>query len=371
MAREIGYPVALKLLSPDIKSKHAIGGLAMDLESAEEIHKAAQSMSNRAAKMEPEARLEGFIVQRMARRPGAHELILGVTSTSEFGPVIMFGHGGPAAKIIHDHAVGLPPLNMTLAKELIQHTRISKLMQGFGGHPATDLQAVRLTLVQISQLIIDIPQIKSLSINPLLADAEGVLALDARIAVHQTTATGPSRLAIRPYPEHLEECIKLPSDLKVMLRPIRPEDEHQHAEFINSLSQEDLRMRFFGFVHDFPHSQLAMMSQIDYDREMAFIATTQEGESKPKTLGVVRTFFDPDNIAAEFAIVVRSDLKVKGLGTALMDKMIRFCRSRETKELMAYTLRENRAMQALGKKLGFSIEKDPDDPETIKLSLAL
>jgi acetyltransferase len=228
-----------------------------------------------------------------------------------------------------------------------------------------------LTLVQISQLIIDIPQIKSLSINPLLADAHGVLVLDARIAVEKSTISGPSRLAIRPYPEYLEECVKLPSGLRVMLRPIRPEDEHQHAEFINSLSPEDLRMRFFGFVHDFPHNQLAMMSQIDYDREMAFIATTLEEERKPKTLGVVRTFFDPDNITAEFAIVVRSDLKVKGLGTALMEKMIRYCRERGTKELMAYTLRENRAMQALGKKLGFKIKSDPDDPETIIIVLEL
>jgi acetyltransferase len=369
MARELGYPVALKLLSPDIKSKHAIGGLAMDLESAEEIHKAALSMWNRAEKIEPEANLEGFIVQKMARRPGAHELILGVTSTTEFGPVIMFGHGGPAADIIHDHAVGLPPLNMTLAKELIQHTRISKLMEGFGGHPATDMQAVKLTLVQISQLIIDIPQIKSLSINPLLADAQGVLVLDARISIEESRVSGPARLAIRPYPEYLEECVKLSPDLKVMLRPIRPEDEHQHADFINSLAPEDLRMRFFGFVHDFPHNQLAMMSQIDYDREMAFIATTMEDEGKPKTLGVVRTFFDPDNINAEFAIVVRTDLKIKGLGSALMEKMIRYCRERGTKELMAYTLRENRAMQALGKKFGFRIKTDPDDPEAIQLVL--
>jgi acetyltransferase len=361
--------VALKLLSPDIKSKHAIGGLAMDLESAEEIHKAALSMWNRAEKIEPEANLEGFIVQKMARRPGAHELILGVTSTTEFGPVIMFGHGGPAADIIHDHAVGLPPLNMTLAKELIQHTRISKLMEGFGGHPATDMQAVKLTLVQISQLIIDIPQIKSLSINPLLADAQGVLVLDARISIEESRVSGPARLAIRPYPEYLEECVKLSPDLKVMLRPIRPEDEHQHADFINSLAPEDLRMRFFGFVHDFPHNQLAMMSQIDYDREMAFIATTMEDEGKPKTLGVVRTFFDPDNINAEFAIVVRTDLKIKGLGSALMEKMIRYCRERGTKELMAYTLRENRAMQALGKKFGFRIKTDPDDPEAIQLVL--
>jgi len=183
--------------------------------------------------------------------------------------------------------------------------------------------------------------------------------------------SGPSRLAIQPYPEHLEEEVTLPSGLQVLLRPIRPEDEHIHQEFINSLSEEDLRMRFFGLVHEFTHSQLAQLTQIDYDREMAFVVTRQKNSGEQETIGVIRAFFDPDNISAEFAIVVRTDIKEKGLGSTLMDKMVRFCRDRGTREMVAYTMRENRAMQALGKKFGFRIQTSPDDPETIELRLDL
>ncbi len=371
MARELGYPVALKVVSKDIRSKHEVGGVAMDLESREDLEKTAPAMWARVQNIRPDAHLEGFLIQKMARRPGAHELLLGMTTSHEFGPVIMFGHGGPAARLIRDMAVALPPLNMTLAKELVQRTSISKLLQGFQGQPGVDMQAIRLTLVQISQLIIDIPQIKSLSINPLLADKDGVLALDARIALEETDVPGPNRLAIRPYPEYLEEEKELKDGQTVLIRPIRPEDEHTHATFINMLSSEDLRMRFFGYVHDFPHTQLAKLTQIDYDREMAFIATTQKESQETQTLGVVRCFFDPDNISAEFAIVVRTDLKISGLGTILMQKLIDYCKSRGTRELMAYTLRENKGMQALGKKLGFRVESQPDDPETIELKLNL
>ena len=371
MAREIGFPVALKVLSPELRSKYEAGGVAMDLESPEEITRAAQAMTVRIRKNYPDLQLEGFMIQKMARRPGAHELILGITSTRDLGPVIMFGQGGPAAKVIKDQAVGLPPLNMSLANELIQRTHIAKLLEGGQGRPGVDLQSVRLTLVQLSQLVIDLPEIKSLSINPLLADISGVMALDARIVVQQPEAGAQLRLAIQPYPEHLEEQAALRSGESILLRPIRPEDEHSHSEFINNLSQEDLRMRFFGYVHNFSHTQLARYTQIDYEREMAFIATTQGQDEAQKTLGVMRTYFDPDNTSGEFAVVIRSDLKAQGLGSVLMDKMIRYCRERGTRELMAYTLRENRGMQALAKKFGFTVQTVPDDPETVELRLKL
>jgi acetyltransferase len=371
LAGELGFPVALKILSPDIRTKQDVGGVALDLESPEDLRKAARAISSRVGRIAPEASLQGFIVQKMARRPGAHELLAGMMNDPLFGPVVVFGQGGVAAKVFRDQAVGLPPLNMTLAKELIQRTQIAKLLQGAQGQPEVDLEAVRLTLVQLSQLILDVPEITGLSINPLLADASGVLALDALIEVAPTTSSGASRLAIRPYPEHLEEKHTLPSGMEALLRPIRPEDEHKHLEFINRLSDEDLRMRFFGFVHEFTHSQLARLTQIDYDREMAFIGCLIQGEDQWQTAGVIRSFFDPDNITAEFAIVVRTDLKVKGLGSLLMDKMVRYCKSRGTSELVAYTLRENRAMQALAKKFGFKITSTPDDPETIELKLDL
>ncbi len=370
VAKEIGYPVCLKIASPDIENKQVIGAVAWDLESEEEIKKAAQAILGRVIKARPEAQIDGFLVQKMSRRPDAFELFLGVYDHKIFGPVIIFGQGGIAGNISKDFAVGFPPLNMTLAKEVIQHTQIYKMLKGDMGVAGVDMDALRLTLVQISQLIIDIPQITEISINPLLADRGGTLAIEANIKIADTNLTGAARLAIRPYPEYLEEYISLPSGLNVLIRPIRPEDEKQHLRFMEKLSEYDLRMRFFGFVHHFTHSQMAHLTQIDYDREMAFIAINlTKGEDENETIGEVRAYFDPDNTSAEFAIVVRTDLKMKGLGTILLDKMIRYCKMRGVKELMAYTLRDNKAMQALARKLGFSIKTDKNDPETIILTL--
>ena len=371
LARELGYPVALKILSPDIPNKQQMGGVALDLENAEDLRKSGRSMLSRIHRLRPEANIQGFILQKMARRPDARELIAGVATDPLFGPVIVFGQGGAAAKAWRDIAVGLPPLNMSLAKELIQRTRIHKLLEEHGGQSRVNQDPLRLVLVQLSQLLIDVPEICGVNINPLLGDSEGALAVDSQIEGRPTEMSGPSRLAIQPYPEHLEEEVTLPSGLQVLLRPIRPEDEHIHQEFINSLSEEDLRMRFFGLVHEFTHSQLAQLTQIDYDREMAFVVTRQKNSGEQETIGVIRAFFDPDNISAEFAIVVRTDIKEKGLGSTLMDKMVRFCRDRGTREMVAYTMRENRAMQALGKKFGFRIQTSPDDPETIELRLDL
>lgn len=368
-ARELGFPVALKIYSPQIKNKQAMGGVALDIDSEEDLKKTATLMLKRIKEQNPDIILQGFIVQKMARRPEAFELLAGIHIDPEIGPLIFFGQGGPQASIIQDIAIGLPPLNMTLAKEIIQQTKISKLLTTCSGR-STKFDALCLTLVQLSQLIIDHPELKEVVINPLLADQQGILALDARIEIAPHDTQGKIQLAIRPYPEYLEEEATLANGQKVFLRPIKPEDEVQHLEFIHSVSQEDLRLRFFGYVHDFTHTQLAYLTQIDYEREMAFIATTLENGHE-KTLGVVRTYFDPDNITAEFAILVRSDLKVKGLGTLLTDKMLRYCRQRKTKRVVAYTLRENRAMQALGKKFGFRVTRSPDDPEAIELILDL
>lgn len=225
--------------------------------------------------------------------------------------------------------------------------------------------------VKLSQLILDIPEISGLGIHPLLADQSGVLVLNAQAEIIPTRTSGPARLAIRPYPKDLEEWAVTDSGLQVLLRPIRPEDEPNHLKFFNKLSEEDRRMRFFGYIHEISHSQLAKFTQIDYNREMAFIATNAGHDEPEQTLGVVRAFFHPDNLEAEFAVVVRTDLKLKGLGTILMDKMIRYSQQRKTQALVAYTLRENRAMQALAKKFGASIQKMADDPDTVELKIPL
>jgi acetyltransferase len=231
------------------------------------------------------------------------------------------------------------------------------------------MNAICLTLLKVSQLLIDIPEINELDINPLFADERGVLALDARVRVQPAVLPGAERLAIRPYPQELEEQIKFDEDT-ILLRPIRPKDESQHRGFLNNLDREDARFRFFASVRELPHSELARYTQIDFDREMAFIATRTNTQDWAETLGVVRSVTDPDNVQAEIAIIVRSDLKGKGLGRILLDKMIDYCRSRGTRVLVGETLRVNDRMLALARKAGFEV-RPKDDGETVELRLDL
>ncbi len=369
VAEEIGFPVALKILSPDITHKSDAGGVILGLTSPDDVREVAQRMHKRIAARFPEARLDGFSVQQMARRPRAHELIVGMTTDSIFGPVILFGRGGTAVEVIGDRAVALPPLNMSLARHLIERTRVYRLLKGYRDRPPADLDAICLVLTQVSQLIVDCPEIVELDINPLFADDEGVLALDARIRVAQTTQAGADRLAIRPYPRELEETITLPSGRKIFVRPIRPEDQPAHEAFAAHLTPEDLRFRLLGAHRAIPPSEMARLVQIDYDREMAFIAVDPEAR-EPETLAVVRCVIDPDNTRAEFAVMVRSDLKRAGLGTAMMKKMIRYCRDRGIGEITAQVLRENRAILNLTSKLGFQARPRPDG-ERFEVTLGL
>lgn len=354
-AAQIGFPVALKVLSEDITHKSDVGGVDLFLDSADAVKAAAKRMIENVAARAPGADVHGFSVQRMADRPGAHEIFMGVTSDPTFGPVIVFGHGGTAVEVIDDSAVALPPLNMKLARDLVARTRISRLMAGYRDRPAVDMDQVCLTLVQLSQMIVDIPEILEVDINPLLADEKGVLALDARIRVARPAKLA-HRLAIRPYPEEQEEIIKIKTGQDILIRPIRPEDEEVHYEFLSQLTPEDVRFRFFGQVGKLPHSQMARLTQIDYDREMAFIASTETSGGARETLGVVRTVTDPNNEQTEFAIVVRSDMKGMGLGRTLLEKMIGYCTARGTKEMVGQILRDNKRMLGLAKKFGFELK---------------
>ena len=351
IAGQMEGAIALKILSPDISHKSDVGGVMLNLRGPLDVEKAANLMLEKVAQAHPDARIQGFTVQRMAKRSGSQEIIIGVTTDPIFGPVIMFGQGGTAAEVINDAAIALPPLNMSLAHELVQRTRVYRLLQGYRDRPPADMDAICLTLMKISQLIIDIPEIAELDINPLFADAQGVLALDARIRVTATSFTA-DRLAIRPYPKELEEVMVLHDGRKVQVRPIRPEDEPNHHIFVSKLTAEDIRFRFFGLVGELPHSEMARLTQIDYDREMAFIATMGEHGSD-ETLGVVRTVTDPDNEAAEFAVVCRSDLKGSGLGRKLMLKMIAYCRARGTGKIVGQVLTDNTRMLKFVESLGF------------------
>lgn len=354
VAAEIGFPVALKILSPDITHKSDVGGVALDLENPQAVDDAAKAMQKRLQEYRPNARLQGFTVQSMARRPTAQELIVGTTTDAVFGPVVLFGQGGTAVEVVADRAIGLPPLNTVLARELISRTRVSKLLAGYRDRPPADITAISRTLIQLSHLIADIPQIVELDINPLLADDHGVLALDARMRVAASAASGVDRFAIRPYPEELEEWISW-QGRRVLLRPIKPEDGTQHVEFFNALDPEDVRYRVFMRVRELQRPQLARLTQIDYDREMAFIATSEREPGRFETLGVARAIADPDNVSAEFAIIVRSDIKGKGLGPVLFGKLIAYCRSRGIKELVGEALMDNQRIKGLVRRFGGSV----------------
>ncbi len=369
-AETMGFPVALKIISPQITHKSDVGGVVLDLQSAEDVEKAAHNMLARVRESYGDLEVSGFSVQTMARRPGAYELIIGVVTDPIFGPVILFGEGGTAVEVIGDRAVALPPLNMALAKDLISRTRVYKLLQGYRDHPAVDLDAICLALNQVAQLIIDIPEIEELDINPLFADARGVLALDARIKVAPSATSGSRRLAIRPYPAEQESSFTMKTGRDVLIRPIRPEDEPNHHIFISKLTPEDIRFRFFGLVESLPHSQMARLTQIDYDRDMAFIAIGQDDKHEDETLGVVRIVATRDNTISEFSIVIRSDLKGTGLGRELMQKMISYCKARGTKALVGQVLSANSRMIHFVETLGFQRTGRPE-PGVIEVTLDL
>jgi acetyltransferase len=369
VATDLGFPVAVKLLSPDVTHKSDVGGVVLDVEDRGAVEVAAAAIGERLAKLKPGARVDGFAVQSMARRPGAHEVIVGATVDETFGPIILFGHGGTAVEVLKDRAVALPPLNMTLARDLVRRTRVVRLLSGYRNRPPAKLDAVYLVLVRLSQLVADLPEISEIDINPLLVDEHGVIALDARMRVAAApSGAGAGRLAIRPYPRELEQTIEA-GQRPVVLRPIRPEDEPAHRAFLASIDPEDIRYRFFSFRREFTHEALAQWTQIDYDREMAFIATAPGKSGTPETLGVVRAICDPDNERAEFAILVRSDLKGRGLGRALMEKIIGYLSARGTRVLFGQVLAHNRAMIGLARRLGFTVRHRGTDVLEVELPL--
>lgn len=361
-AEVIGFPVAVKILSTDISHKSDVGGVVLSLETGEQVEAAATAMLARVKKSHPAAQIDGFTVQKMIRRPNAHELIIGTNDDPIFGPVILFGHGGTAVEVIADRVIALPPLNMTLARDAVNRTRIARLLAGYRDRAPADIESICQTLVKVSQLITDLPEVAELDINPLLADAEGVLALDARIRVEPTDESGPMRLAIRPYPKELETVLDFDGG-PLTIRPIRPEDEPEHRALFTKLSPKDIRFRFFGALREPVHSELARYTQIDYDREMAFIASRDDANGNPETLGVTRVICDPNNEVGEFAIVIRSDLKGKGLGQILLSHLIEYARSRETGTIVGTVLMDNKAMLALARKNGFECE--PNEQEGI------
>jgi acetyltransferase len=367
-ARRIGAPVALKIRSPDITHKSDIGGVALNLGNAVRVAEEAEAMIARVKAARPDARLTGFIVQEMVQRPGAIELFAGVVDDTLFGPVVAFGQGGTAVEVLADSTLELPPLNLVLARAQMARTRVFRLMQGYRGQPPVDLDAVAQVLIGLSQLVVDRPEISELDINPLLADAAGVVALDGRIRVRAATQPGEQRLAIRPYPKELEGRASLRDGTALHLRPVRPEDEPALIANVQRMSPEDLRLRFFTPMKGMSHELASRLSQIDYDREVAIVALPPD---EREIWGVARYHTDPDNIRAEYAVAVRSDLKGRGLGWLLMTRLIEVASARGLKELIGTVLRENDPMLSMCRKLGFAVSDLPQEPEAVRVTKPL
>ncbi len=370
IAAGIQGPVAVKIRSPDITHKTDVGGVALDLATPKTAEAAAERMLAAVRAKRPDARLEGFTVQKMESRPRAHELILGIVADRQFGPVVLVGQGGTAVELADDKALALPPLNLLLAREALQRTRVFRLMQPHRGRPGADLDAVALAMIRVAQIAIDLPEVAELDINPLLADADGIVALDARVRVAKPTLPGSERLAIRPYPAELAEDVADRAGRKYRLRPIRPEDEPALQHGFAKLSAQDIRMRFFAPLKTLDHPMAARLTQIDYDREMAFVLEAPGDEGKPELYGVGRLMADPDNARAEFALIVRSDVAGKGLGGILLDRIVKHARRRGIGEVWGDVMSENAAMLDLCRRLGFTAALSPEDPATTRATIS-
>ncbi len=357
-AEEMGGSVVLKIKSSVVLHKSDVGGVVLDLSGAQAVRAAAQSMLERIDNV------DGFTVEAMAQRPGAFELIIGASVDPTFGPVILFGQGGVGVEAIGDTTLALPPLDMELARGMIARTRISRLLRGFRGRPPVNMDALAAALISVSRLMLDHPEVVELDINPILADADGVIAIDARVRLDDLAHRPQS--AIVPYPRQLETDVPLRDGTVMHLRPIRPDDATVARRFLESVSPEDIRARFHGAMRDFSGALLIRLTQIDYDREIALIGF-RDGDDLP--LGVVRLYADPDNISGEFAILVRSELHGHGLGTALMHSIIVLARQRGLTKIVGSVLRDNIRMLRLVRELGFVAENARGDEVTMALRL--
>ncbi len=358
----------VKVLSDDISHKSDVGGVRLGLDDAEEAGRAASDMLARIARAMPAARIKGFTVQPMIRRAGAHELILGMAVDATFGPLMLFGAGGTAVEVLHDTANALPPLDLNLARDMMRSTRIWRLLQGYRDRPAADIGAVAEALVRLSYLAARHPEIREIDINPLLADDKGVIALDARVRVAAAAADPRVPMSIRPYPSQWQTEAEVAGVGPVRIRPILPEDEPLYQAFFAAVTAEDHRLRFFGAGPRLSHGFLARLTQIDYAREMAFVAAAQ---ATGALLGVARFIADPDYTRGEYAILVRSDLKGRGLGWRLMQFLIEYARSEGLRELYGSVLAENTTMLQMCRELGFAVEAEPGDPSLRRVVLTL
>ncbi|HYA21929.1 MAG TPA: GNAT family N-acetyltransferase [Thermoproteota archaeon] len=362
-ASSIGYPVVLKIASQDLTHKTDVGGVVVGVESEQRLREEFTNIVDRARKAKPDAKIDGVYVQEMIRNV-EYELILGSKKDVDFGAVILFGQGGIGVELFKDFSVGLPPLNQVLARRVIEETRIYEaLSKGLRNKRPVDLRSLEQVMVRFSNMIVDFPEIAEMDINPLIVAEDKLWAVDSRIIIEKDISkyTEPyQHLVVMPYPSRYVTPWKLKDGTEVTLRPIRPEDEPIELEFIRGLSEESSRFRFFQVIRDLPHEALVRFCNIDYDREMAFIAETREANRRIE-IGVGRLIMDPDKKRGEFAVVVADKYQGKGLGTKLIDMLISVAEEKGLGSIYGIVLPENANMIHLCEKLGFTVERKHEE----------
>jgi acetyltransferase len=363
VAEELGFPVAMKINSPDITHKSEAGGVRLNLMNAASVLSAFHEITAAVQNNRPEARLDGVSIQSMAVRPNGRELMLGITSDPVFGPVITFGAGGTAVEVMGDRAVALPPLNSFLAREIIDSTRVSRLLGQFRQMPPIQMEVLEGLLLRVSEMACELPWLKEMDINPLIIDEHGAMAVDARVIVDYAPHTRDryAHMAIHPYPAHLVTSWPLPDGTTITMRPIRPEDAQIEQRFVHDLSQEAKYFRFMSAVNELSEAMLVRFTQIDYDREMALIAVTEVGGEEVE-VGVCRYVTNPDGESCEFALVVSDRWQHKSIGHRLMGGLIDTARDKGLKSMEGIVLSTNADMLTLVTTLGFVITPDEDDP---------
>ncbi len=362
--------VVVKLLSKAISHKSDIGGVVLGIDSVEAARAAAQAIERRVREKAPDADIAGYAVQPMIVRKHAQELIMGMSRDPIFGPSILFGAGGTAVEVVNDTAVALPPLDDVLAGDLIAQTRIGRLLAGYRDRKPADRAAIVTALNGLSQMIVDFPCIAAVDINPLLADADGAVALDARIEIEPDAVeqAGPNpALAIRPYPAEWEKDLDA-SGVRYRIRPIKPADIALYPDFLARIEPDDVRLRFLAPRKTFPDEMLKRLTQLDYDRDMAFLALEADGGA---LAGVARLSCDPDRSKGEYALLVRSDLKGRGLGWALLEQIVAFAKAEGIGRVEGIVLAENQAMLRMCEEFGFSISHPADQPGLAFVALDL
>ncbi len=373
IATQLGFPVALKIDSPDISHKSDVQGVALNVLNAVGVRDTFAEMMQTVARLRPEARINGVTVQNMSKQKRGREICIGLLTDEPFGPVITFGAGGTMIELIDDRAVELPPLNQFLARSLIVRSRVAETLGEWRGATAVNMEALEQVLLRVSEMVCELPQLREMDINPIIVDETGALAVDARIVVENAPPGQHhySHLAILPYPSRYEQVWPLPGGGEYTVRPIHPDDASALQDFMRGLSPESRYFRFVSSMQELPATLLARFTLIDYDREMALVAVSRErrvgadGEVSEVTrlLGVSRYITNPDSSSCEFSLVVADDLKGKGLGSRLMLTIMEFAREKGLTEIEGLVLANNVTMLKLMKSLGFQIKAFPEDAD--------